>query len=274
MSKIVIEQTVVGEIPVMTVAQESAAQQPTIFYMHGFTGCKEHALELGFRLARRGLIFIAFDAAHHGGRADGAFETLGDANNCVYPPASGLDMYLLMHRVIVHNGRDLETLMTHFTADPRVDAARFGGTGVSMGGFARFYAAATNARVQAAAPILGIPIFAERWADVVLEATTYAGWRDQMQRVAAQTAEHTAYMHIIDPSQRLADFYPRPLFMLNGDLDTDSPKVYALRLYRSLLPTYAGAPEQLRLKIYDGVRHEVTPAMMDDLVDWAAGYFL
>ena len=58
--------------------------------------------------------------------------------------------------------------------------------------------------------------------------------------------------------------------MLCGDQDTDQPKIYSVRLLRALLPAYAGQPDRLRLKIYDGVRHELTEQMMEDVADWFA----
>ena len=94
MSKLIIETTRLGGVPVLTVAQEGAAAQAIVFAMHGFGGRKEHVLDLGTHLARRGLFVVAFDAAHHGERADGKLETFDDPASCAYPLASGLDRYV------------------------------------------------------------------------------------------------------------------------------------------------------------------------------------
>lgn len=111
-------------------------------------------------------------------------------------------------------------------------------------------------------------------ADVTLEASTYDQWRQQMDAARPATERHAAFMRSIDPSPRLAAFYPRPLFMLCGDLDTHQPKSYTLRLYRALLPVYADHPDQIKLKIYDGVGHELSPGMMEDVADWFAAHLL
>jgi fermentation-respiration switch protein FrsA (DUF1100 family) len=173
-----------------------------------------------------------------------------------------------MHQVVAETGRDLAALLNHFEADERVDAARCGVAGVSMGAFSAYYAAATEARVAAIAPVIGMPSFAERWEDVTLEASTYDQWRAQMDAARTATARYAAFMRSIDPAPRLAAFYPRPLFMLCGDLDTHQPKSYTLRLYRALLPVYADHPDRLRLKIYDGVGHELSREMMEAVADW------
>jgi fermentation-respiration switch protein FrsA (DUF1100 family) len=137
-----------------------------------------------------------------------------------------------------------------------------------MGAFSAYYAAASEARVAAIAPVVGMPSFAERWEDVTLEASTYDQWRAQMDAARTATARYAAFMRSIDPAPRLAAFYPRPLFMLCGDLDTHQPKSYTLRLYRALLPVYADHPDRLKLKIYDGVGHELSREMMEAVADW------
>ena len=78
MSKLIIETTRVGDIPVLTVGQEGATVQPIVFAMHGFGSRKEHLLDLGTHLARRGLFVVVFDAAHHGERTDGRLESFDD----------------------------------------------------------------------------------------------------------------------------------------------------------------------------------------------------
>lgn len=260
--------------PVLTVCPDGARRCPVVFLLHGFGSCKEDLLDLAWRLAGRGLFAVAFDAVHHGERADGMLESFDDPQHCTYPVESGLDRYVLMHQVVVETSRDLARLLDSFAVDERVDTARCGVTGVSMGGFAAYYLAAIEPRVAAAAPVVGMPAFAERWDDVTLEASTYDQWRAQMAAAQPAVERHAAFMRSIDPSPRLAAFYPRPLFMLCGDLDTHQPKSYTLRLYRALLPVYSDHPDRLKLKIYDGVGHELSPGMMEDVADWFAANWL
>ena len=79
-------------------------------------------------------------------------------------------------------------------------------------------------------------------------------------------------MREIDPFDKMRAFCPKPLLMLNGDKDLDSPKKYSVDLYRTLKPLYAKHPERLRLNIHDDTGHEVTPFMMQDACDWFRQY--
>lgn len=268
--KLICETETIARIPLLTVYPDGVQHAPMVFILHGFGGCKEHGLELAYRLAGRGIVAVAFDAAHHGERADGAFEALDDPQQCDYPVETGFDRYMLMHRVVVETGRDLGTLLGRFEADARLDSERCGVTGISMGAFSAFYAAANEPRIAAAAPIIGLPAFGERWEDALLEASTYPQWREQLDAARPAFERDSRFVHSIDPMHKLLDFYPRPLFMLCGDQDTHQPKVYCLRLYRQLLPIYAAQPERLTMKIYDGVGHNVTGEMMDDVATWFA----
>jgi pimeloyl-ACP methyl ester carboxylesterase len=275
MNRITIEESLVEGIPTLAMAREDPQQRPLVFFVHGFMSHKRQGLAFGYELARAGFHFVSFDAYMHGDRFD---ERLGDLcsgrGDHVYPVGSGLDLFFSMHEVIVQTARDLETLIAHLAGSERVDTARVGLTGLSMGGFATFYMAANNPAIRAAAPIAGIPAFAARWRDVVLEASSYEKWAGAMEAAQAETFQRTAFMEAIDPFEKLASFHPKPLMMISGDKDIDSPKKYSVDLYRALKPVYAGCPERLRLNIHDEAGHELTPAMIQDACQWFCRYLL
>jgi len=273
MDSITIEQYKVGEIPILTVRKEGTEGCPLVFFIHGFTSDKREGLPLGYELAMKGFYFVAFDATLHGERLDPQLEGVlsGVAGN-IYPVDSGLDAYCLMHEIIVQTSIEIELLISHFENDHHADPNRVGLTGFSMGGFVSFYCAANNPRIQAAAPAAGIPAFSSRWEDVVLEASSYEKWFTAMESTTSQTARLTDWMKGIDPFDRLNQFFPKPLLIINGDLDTDSPKKYSVDLYRTLKPVYASHPERLRLRIHDGVGHQFTRTMMEDIIDWFDKY--
>ena len=275
MVEITLETFSVQEIPVLRMAEADAAGQPVVFFVHGFTGDKSSVLMLGYELAQAGFTTVSFDAPMHGDRYDPYLgKMLSGEGDYVYPIETGLDVFFMLHEIIVQAAKDLETLIGYFDAEGTVDTGRIGLTGFSMGGFTTFYAAAHNPRIQAAVPIAGIPAFADRWRDVVLESSSYEKWADAIVAAEPETRERTAYMARIDPFDRMALFYPKPLMMICGDKDLDAPKHYAVDLYRALKPRYADHPERLRLNVHDDAGHEFTHAMRQDVRAWFTRYLL
>ncbi len=269
MTKITIETFSVGEVPVLRMAEAGAEGQPLVVFVHGFTGDKRSALVLGYELAQAGITTVSFDAPMHGDRYDPHLGEMLDGEAAyVYPVGTGLDVFFMLHEIIVQAAADLETLIGYLDAEGNVDTGRIGLTGFSMGGFTTFYAAATNPRIQAAAPMAGIPGFAKRWRDVVLESSSYEKWAGAMAAVEPETRARTSFMARIDPFDGMAGFCPRPLMMICGDKDLDAPKHYSVDLYRALKPRYADHPERLRLNIHDEAGHRLTPAMRQDVRDW------
>jgi dienelactone hydrolase len=271
--RFIVETYQIQEIPVAMLAEESAARRPVVFYVHGFGADKREGLALGYRLAESGFFFVSLDAPMHGERPDERLEAVPEGRaDLAYPAGTGLDSFFLMHELIVQTAQDIGVLIQHLDKDSRVDTSRIGMTGASMGGFATFYTAAHNPRIQVAVPMIGIPAFVERWKDVVLEAAAYEKWADAMEAAQDETSRRSAFMAAIDPFDKMKTFFPRPLMMINGDQDLDSPKKYSVNLYRMLKPLYAACPRRLRLNIHDDAGHRVTVPMMEDACDWFSRY--
>ena len=275
MNQITVETTTIADVPIIIVAPEDAEGCPIVFHVHGFTGNKKAGVALGYRLAMEGMVCVCVDAYMHGDRLDPRLTALLDGSaDYVYPRDTGLDIYFELHNIVKQTGDDVERLIDRFAGDPRVDTGRVGVTGYSMGGFTTYYTAAHNPRVQAAAALISFPALTERWEDVIAESSSYEKWADAIASVEAETAERTAFIRAMDPYAKLRDFYPRPLLMIQGDLDTDAPKFYTVKLYRELKPIYAEHPERLALHVYDHIAHQVTNPMRDDVSEWFKQHLL
>ena len=269
MNRIIVETTTIADVPIIIVAPEEAESCPIIFHVHGFGGTKKAGVAMGYRLAAEGMVCVCVDADMHGDRLDPRLTALLEgAADYVYPRDTGLDSYFELHKIVKRTGGDVGRLIDHFAADPRVDTGRVGVTGYSMGGFTTYYTAAHDPRVYAAAALISFPALAERWEDVIAESASYEKWADAIASVEAETAERTAFIRAMDPYEKLRDFHPRPLLMIQGDLDTDAPKFYTVKLYRELQPLYADHPDRLALHVYDHVAHRVTGPMRDDVSAW------
>ncbi len=266
---------VVHDIPVLTLTPDEARRCPAVFFVPGFGGRKEDGLGLGYRLARNGFLVASFDPWLHGERYDARLAHAADRDQGgIYPPETGLDTFLLFLRVIYQCMIDVQTLIAHYAADPRVDVDRCGVTGMSMGGYASFLVFANLPQVRAAVPIVGLPTFSRRWLDVLDEcAVSHPDWAAALAHVAEQTRQHTAFVQEIDPYEKLKAATPRALFIMNCDFDTDQPKSYSIYAYRELSPHYAATPDKLRLAIYPA-GHTVTPQMEQDAADWFSRHLL
>ncbi|BBH23202.1 hypothetical protein Back11_45470 [Paenibacillus baekrokdamisoli] len=267
MNRIITEQFVVQGIPILSIYEESASRLPLVIYIHGYGGSKKDGLEFGHKIVERGMYFVAFDAAGHGERKQDERDSLIKESS-VYPPDTGLDTWLHMLEVIAKTTEDIDALLLHFMNDPKVNTERLGVTGLSMGGYAVYFIAANDPRVQVAVPIIGLASFLERWEDVLLESSTYERWAEALKESEEHTKLRTAFVQSIDPYDKLASFYPKPLLISIGDIDVEQPKKYTINLYKTLKPAYRDCPDRLKLSVHDGVGHFVTSAMMEEACEW------
>jgi hypothetical protein len=269
--RISLQTETIREIPVLTLVPDGAEGCPVLFYVPGYGGKKESGLSLGVQLAKQGFFVVCFDPLWHGERYD---ERLFNAHPALYPPETGLDIGLTFYRVIAHCLEDVQTLRAHFANDPRADVSRCGITGFSLGAYASYLVFANVPEMLAAAPLMGIPHFSQRWQDILDECTfSNPAWATALQQVTAQTAQHTAFIEQINPCPKLFAAAPRALLMVNGDFDTDQPKLYALNAYRELKEVYAAAADHLRLSIHP-VAHTVTPEIEHEVVAWFTQHLL
>ncbi|MGF9976853.1 hypothetical protein ABE042_10175 [Viridibacillus arvi] len=52
-------------------------------------------------------------------------------------------------------------------------------------------------------------------------------WREPIQNAENEIAKRTEYFQMIDPYEKLSDFSPKPLLIINGDQETDSLFTYS-----------------------------------------------
>lgn len=265
MSDVSLETNVIESIPLLLIAPSEAEHVPVVFYIPGMWRNKSDGLALGVRLAQRGIACVAIDPVDHGDRYD---ERVEHIEHPVYPLDTGLDMYVQFLRVIQQSALDVGTLLTALATDARLDTARAGVTGISMGSYASFLAFAGYPALQAAVPMMGIPTFARRWLDLLDECSfSNPDWSDAIESAARHTRVHTAFVQSIDPARKLQSIAPRALLAMNGDFDSDQPKHYTLEWLRTARQYYANCPDRLKWNVYP-CGHTMTPQMESDAIDW------
>ena len=270
-----LENETIAGIPVLLMRPDGTQRCPLVFYVPGYGQGKESGLGLGYKLAQAGCAFVTFDPLWHGERYDRRLWDAADpALGGLYPPNSGLDVWRTFCTVIGHCTEDVRTLLARFAGDERLDVQNCAVTGPSMGGYASFLIFADLPQMRAAVPMIGIPTFLRRWTDLLDEcAFSNPDWAAALAQLQEQTAQQTAAIAAIDPTEKLLSAAPRALLIMNCDFDSDQPKHYAIEFYRELLPAYAACPERLGLRIYPA-GHTVTPQMEADAVAWIANHLL
>lgn len=259
------ENRTVNNIPILSIYQSELTKYPLIFYLHGYGGDREQALDFGYMLAKKGFYYVSIDCKDHGMRKT---DNENNKFSKVFPPDTGLDMYVHMHEVIEQSAIDIQSLIEYFKSRGEIDSNKIGVTGFSMGGYASFYISANNPNVKVAVPIAGKPAFTKAWKDSILSTGTYEQWGKQIQEAEKEIAERTEYFQRIDPFDKMSSFSPKPLLVINGDQDTDSLYIYSLELYKKLLPLYAGQHEE-SLEIWmPFVNHQFTYSIKQKACNW------
>lgn len=264
MTKIIIEDRIVNEIPVLSIYSNTIVKAPLVFYIHGYGADREQALDFGYMLAKKGFYYVSIDCKGHGER-----KVNNESNKftTVFPEDTGLDTYVHMHEVIEQSAIDIQHLLEYFKGKVEIDSDNIGISGFSMGGYASFYIAANNPDIKVAVSIAGKPSFAKAWQDSITSTATYEQWSKQLQNAVGEIEERTEYFSKIDPFEKLSDFAPKPLLIINGDQDTDSLYIYSLELYKKLSPLYANNPEKLRLSM-PFVNHQFSYSMKSEACNW------
>ena len=264
MTKIIVETNIVNDIPILSIYQEEIHNCPLVFFIHGYGADREQAIDFGYMLAKKGFYYVSMDCKGHGERKG---ENDSNRFTQVFPPDTGLDTYVHMHEVIELAAIDIQNLIEYFKGIERIDANKIGLSGFSMGGYATFYIAANNPDIKVAIPIAGKPSFTKAWLDTITSTATYEQWRTQIHDAEKEVEKRTEYFQRLDPFEKMRSFYPKPLLIMNGDQDIDSPYFYSLELYKNLLPLYAEQPDNLKLSM-PFVNHQFNYEMKQEACDW------
>ena len=269
MKEIIISPEKIGNISFLRISGDGPAPGPLVFFVHGVGSDKRQGIRLGCDLARLGFTYVSMDTVMRGDRADEEFDPqIGEKVKDLYPPATGIDDGLNMFMMIRQTINDLKDLISHFKMDSRIDPERIGLVGYSMGGMIAYCGAGFIPELKAVCSIASFPGIEDLWNDIVLECSNNTEWKDAMELLKDESQKWAMYLRDMDPSDNLKSYPEKPLLIIGGGDDTIAPRHHSLDLYRSLLPLYKNNPDNLRLSIYDGIDHQFTPLMMEEITDW------
>jgi dienelactone hydrolase len=264
---------------VLLKAEDSKGRRPVVIALHGTGGSKQNMLSLCRKLATNGFVAVAIDGRYHGDRITYGKPT--EEYNAAIARAwrDGGE-----HPFYYDTVWDVMRLVDYLKTRRDVDAKRIGLIGISKGGIETYLAAAVDKRIAVAAPIIGVQSF--RWG---LENDQ---WQARVKTIQSAFDAVTADAGVADANPEFVrKFYdrlvpgiynefdgpamlpliaPRPLLVINGDADPNTPLPGVKEAAAAAEQAYhkAGAEDRFVLRIQEKTGHQVRPASERAAIDW------
>ena len=251
------------------------SRRPVVIVMHGTGGKKE--AELGYlkQFAGRGFIAVAIDGRYHGERG-----TQTDYNAAIARTFEKGGEHPLYWDTVWDVMRLIDYLQTRDDVDPK----RIGLMGISKGGIETYFASAVDERIAASVPCIGVQSF--QWA---LEHDAWHGRVGTIRKgfdAAAGLAGkakpdadfvRTFYDRVVpginstfDGPVMMTLICPRPLLIINGDIDDKTPLEGVNLCAEAAKKAYdtAGAGQKFKQIVELKTGHAVTPESQKEAMAW------
>lgn len=243
---------------------------PCVIVMHGTGGNKEGEKGLLKKLALKGCLAIAIDARFHGERAK-PLPGLEKYNQAIVSKFKGETKTFPFYWDTAY---DVMRLIDILYARDDVDNSRIGLIGFSKGGIETYFIAAADPRVTVAIPCIGVQSF--KWG---LENDA---WHNRVNTVKGAFLESAKITGVEKPDAAFAKTFfdkvvpgiygefdgpemvpliaPRPLLMINGDSDGNTPLPGVLICAEKVKAAYArlNASDKFKQIVEPKTAHKVT----------------
>jgi dienelactone hydrolase len=256
-------------------------RRPVVVALHGTGGTKDSGeiANIALKAAQAGFIGVAIDGRFHGERTKtgtGAAE-YNDAIARAFKTGEG-------HPFFYDTTWDVMRLIDYLGTRKDVDATRIGLTGISKGGIETYLAAAADTRIAAAVSYIGVQSF--KWA------LDNGQWRARIATIqigfdaaASSAGKPTGsvdfvrefYARVVpgidgrfDGPAMLAATAPRPMLVINGDSDANTPIAGVRLSVATAKPFYdaANAGDKLQLIVQENTPHRVNPESIEAGIAW------
>lgn len=263
----------------LIVKQRTASGKlPVVVALHGTGGNKESQLPLLEELAGRGFLAIAIDGRYHGERTQRAkgSKAYVDAILKAYRGSGE-------HPFLYDTVWDIMRLIDWIETRSDADASRVGMIGFSKGGMELYLAAAVDSRIRASVPCISVQSF--RWA------LDHDAWQSRAGTFQLALNEAARESSASPDAAFLRRFYdrvapgiygdfdgpsmtpliaPRPLLVINGEIDARTPKPGLLEAVAKIKAAYsaAGALDKFEFILQPNTAHKVNSESLRTAVDW------
>jgi len=260
-------------------AAESTGRRPVVIALHGTGGSKNNMLALGRKLADKGFIAVAMDGRYHGDRIKSGKGT-AEYNDAIVRAWRNPGEHPFYYDTVWDVMRLVDYLETRDDVDPN----RIGLIGISKGGIETYLAAAADPRIAAAVSCIGAQSF--RWG---LENNA---WQTRVNTIENAFTNVVKEAGVESPDAAFArKFYdrvvpgiysqfdgpailpliaPRPLLVINGDTDANTPLPGVQECVEAAQKAYraAKAEDHFAVRIQEKTGHQVKPESERAAIEW------
>ncbi len=258
------------------------ARLPIVIAMHGTGGKKESNLGLLKKLALKGCAAVAIDGRFHGERVKDLPGT-DHYNQAILNKFKSESKGFPLYWDTVY---DIMRLIDVLSAREDLDGGRIGLIGFSKGGIETYFAAAADPRISVAVPCIGVQSFNwglenDSWhARVNTVKSAFEGAVKSAGIEKPDTAFARTFFDKVVPGiygqfdgpVMLPLIAPRPLLMINGDSDANTPLTGVNICAEKAKAAYAkaGAEDKFKQIVEPHTPHKVNEDALNEAVEFFA----
>ena len=255
---------------------------PCVIVLHGTGGSKEGEIPLMKKLAVRGCVAMAIDGRFHGERVKN-LPGKDHYNQAILSKFKGEAKGYPLYWDTVW---DLMRLIDIVMVREDIETDNIGVIGFSKGGIEAYFLAAADPRVRVAVPCIGVQSFQwglenDGWhgrVNTIKNAFESAAKSSGVEKPDAAFAR-TFFDKVVpgiydkfDGPEMLPLIAPRPLLIINGDKDPNTPLPGVMLAAEKAKAAYAkaGAEDKFKQIVEKDTAHKVTDGALKEAIDFLA----